>query len=169
MALPPCPSEVSRRNPSILVIGYGNTLRRDDAVGRLAAETVASWGLPGISVHSTHQLEPELAGPISRAGLVVFIDAFFSAGGSQAHPGVRVTPVTPSGNLLATHAADPAGLLQLASGTFGTCPPAWLVAIPASDLGFGDGLSRQAWVALEEAVAAVAGLVAGHFRSRSGG
>ena len=31
-----------------LVIGYGNTLRSDDGVGRHVALAVSSWGLPGL-------------------------------------------------------------------------------------------------------------------------
>ena len=36
------------RATSILVIGHGNTLRRDDAVGCLIAEEVERWQCPGV-------------------------------------------------------------------------------------------------------------------------
>jgi hydrogenase maturation protease len=47
----------------VLVLGYGNTLRRDDAVGPLAAEAVAGWGRPGVLALALPQLLPELAEP----------------------------------------------------------------------------------------------------------
>jgi hydrogenase maturation protease len=51
----------------VLVIGYGNTLRRDDAVGPLSAEEVSRWGRPGVVPLDLAQLLPELAERLSRA------------------------------------------------------------------------------------------------------
>ena len=58
--------------PVALVIGYGNTLRGDDGVGPLAADTIRGWGLEGVAAISITQLTPELAEPISAARLAVF-------------------------------------------------------------------------------------------------
>ena len=60
----------------ILVIGYGNTLRRDDGVGVRAAEMMAADSrFAGVEVLMAYQLTPELSLDIATASLVVFIDA----------------------------------------------------------------------------------------------
>src|SRR5579862_7741310 len=62
--------------PHLLILGYGNRLRGDDAIGPLAAERLQ--GLladPGIEIRALHQLTPELMELISRATRVIFIDA----------------------------------------------------------------------------------------------
>ena len=70
----------------VLVIGYGNTLRTDDGVGRLAAERLADDPrLDGVRVIGRHQLTPELALDVSQAALVVFVDASQSPSGGHVH------------------------------------------------------------------------------------
>ena len=64
----------------VLVIGYGNALRTDDGIGWHVAERLADDArLDGVMVIQRHQLTPELALDISRADLVVLIDASQSA------------------------------------------------------------------------------------------
>src|SRR5208282_2268817 len=46
------------RTASILVIGYGNTLRRDDALGCLIADLVGCWQRPEVRTMSLAQLTP---------------------------------------------------------------------------------------------------------------
>jgi Ni,Fe-hydrogenase maturation factor len=60
----------------ILVIGYGNTLRRDDGVGVRAAEMMAADArFTDVEVLTAYQLTPELSLDIATASLVVFVDA----------------------------------------------------------------------------------------------
>jgi Ni,Fe-hydrogenase maturation factor len=60
----------------ILVIGYGNTLRRDDGAGVRAAEMMAvDPRFAAVEVLMVYQLTPELSLDIATASLVVFIDA----------------------------------------------------------------------------------------------
>ncbi len=60
----------------VLVIGYGNALRSDDGVGWHAAALLADDPrLAGIDVLALHQLSPELALDMSRASLVILVDA----------------------------------------------------------------------------------------------
>ena len=60
----------------VLVIGYGNPLRGDDGAGWKAAELLAEDPrLAGAVVLARHQLTPELADDVSRASLVVLVDA----------------------------------------------------------------------------------------------
>jgi hydrogenase maturation protease len=63
---------------SILVIGYGNSLRSDDEAGCRVADLVASWELPYVRSLTVHQLTPELAEPIAQSELTIFVDACVS-------------------------------------------------------------------------------------------
>jgi hydrogenase maturation protease len=123
----------------VLVIGYGNDLRGDDGAGPRVAAEVAAWGWPGVEALAVHQLTPELAEPLSRAGRAVFVDAAVGGEGVAAR---QLGPVPARGGL--GHASDPAGLLALARAVFGRCPEAWLLAVPGSHFGFGPGLSETA-------------------------
>src|ERR1035441_10847597 len=63
----------------LLVIGYGNTLRRDDGVGPRVADAVAALALPGVHALACPLLTPELADPVSRARVAIFVDAAVDA------------------------------------------------------------------------------------------
>ena len=139
---------------TLLVIGYGNTLRRDDGVGPVVAAEVEALHLPGVRTLACQQLTPELADPLSRAGAAVFIDA------AVDHPAqVRLRRLDPSGSSqILAHAADPRTILALARDAFGRAPKAWILTIPAKNLGFGEQLSRTAKSGLRKAVRAVQAL-----------
>lgn len=97
----------------VLVVGYGNALRTDDGLGWHAAELLAEDPrLDGAAVLARHQLTPELALDVSRATLVVLVDA--SHGPS---PGTfTIERVEPAGRTGTTwsHHLDPASLVGLA-------------------------------------------------------
>lgn len=125
---------------TLLIVGYGNTLRRDDGVGPKVAEAVAALDLPGVSTLTAPQLTPELAEPIAQADRVVFVDAAV-----DSPPEVRFRKLTPAeSSQIMAHAADPSTLLALARDVFGGVPEAWWLTIPVEDLGFGEELSALA-------------------------
>jgi hydrogenase maturation protease len=129
----------------VLVIGYGNPLRGDDAMGRVAAER-----LGGMAVH---QLTPELAEPVAAADAVIFLDA-----DATLAPGeISVKAVEPAEATMGHH-ATPAGLLRLARTVYGAEPKAWLVGLGGEDFGLRQGLSAAAERAVERAVKAAANL-----------
>jgi hydrogenase maturation protease len=131
-----------------LVIGYGNELRRDDGVGPRVARAVAAWGVPDVLALALHQLTPELAEAVAGAEVVFFVDA--AAGDDTA---VRVRPVWPDVRRPALgHTSSPAELLALAVALYGGRPRAWLVTVPAPDLGFGEGLSPAAARGMDDAL-----------------
>jgi hydrogenase maturation protease len=135
----------------LLVIGYGNTLRRDDGVGPRVAEAVAARNLPGVSTLACHQLTPELADPISRAQTVVFVDA-----AAHATPPPKLARLTPADAVqLMAHASSPEYLLALARVLFGHAPTAWMLALPAEDFAFGEELSAQAQSGMAQALAEI--------------
>lgn len=133
---------------SCLVIGYGNTLRRDDGVGVEVAQTIAAMNLPGVNVITRHQLVPELAEPISRANAVIFVDADVTATG---RPELRPLEAASTGQTFA-HAANPRSLLALTGEIFGGHPKAWSLAVPVEDFSFGFGLSPRTEKGLRSAV-----------------
>src|SRR5919198_4121190 len=74
----------------VLVVGYGSSLRGDDGLGwHAAALLAADPRLAGAEVLARHQLTPELAEDVSRAALVVLVDARADGGGAPGEVAVR--------------------------------------------------------------------------------
>lgn len=142
-----------------LVIGYGNTLRTDDGVGRHAAERLAGDPrLDGVRVIGRHQLTPELALDISRAALVVFVDASRrpSAGTFTVEPMER----TGRQGTGWSHHLDPRSLLELTEELYGRVPDAVLVSVGVESVLLGDRMSPMVEGSLPRLVDAVAELIA---------
>jgi hydrogenase maturation protease len=140
----------------ILVIGYGNVLRGDDAIGPQVAKAVAAWGWPGVRALAVPQLTPELAEELAAARLVVFVDAGATAG----EEGVRVNELEPAeGAATLAHASDPGVLLALTRAVYGHNPRAWAVTVPAVRFELGEALSRTAAGGVEAARRWIAGLL----------
>ncbi len=148
------------RTASILVIGYGNTLRRDDALGCLIADEVGRWQRPGVRSMSLAQLTPELAAELAAAKMAVFVDARKCSPSSELR--IQVEPLSPRGQDWASlvHAITPCALLGLCKAVFGQCPGAWLVSVPGSDFSFGEGLSDLAGRAMGQALGMIEPLLA---------
>ena len=140
-----------------LIIGYGNPLRGDDAVGQMAAEqlreTVAD---PEVEILAVHQLTPELMEPISRARRVVFIDA---AVGPEPGKIAERRIEANSGSRAFTHETTPEGLLAGARLLFGSSPEATMITITGDTFELGGGLSEAARAALEDIVQGLTVLV----------
>lgn len=121
----------------LLVLGYGNTLRSDDGVGPKVADAIAELRLPGVTAMACPLLTPELAEAISRARLVVFVDA---AVDSPLEVQLRRLEPAESSQVMA-HAADPRTMLALARDVFGHAPEAFWLTVPAENLGMGETFS----------------------------
>jgi len=147
----------------VLVVGYGNPLRSDDGIGWYAAGLLATDPrLAGAQVLTHHQLAPELAEDISRASLVVLVDA--AADGDPGSVSVRQIeprPATPTWS----HRLDPETLAGLAEALYGTVPPIVLVSVAAGSFAEGDGLSSPLRQVLPEVVEVVTGVVGGQRRT----
>ena len=143
-------SAVKKDRGAVLVIGYGNRFRGDDAVGPLVAEAVSAWRLPGVETIAVHQLTPELAARLAGARCVVLVDAATDAAT------VTCRPVHPSAEAPALgHALNPGDLLGWAMQAFGQAPTAWLLAVPACVFEVGAGLSPAARGGLDEALSRI--------------
>lgn len=125
-----------------LAIGYGNTLRGDDAVGPWVAEQVAAWNVPEVRSLSVHQLAPELAAEMAEAEVVFFIDAcVMEAGKTQA----RIEPVaSQKGRSQLDHLWSPSVLLHLTNTLYDANPVAYQILIPALQFDYGAPLSAIA-------------------------
>jgi hydrogenase maturation protease len=144
----------------VLVVGYGNPLRGDDGIGWHAAELLATDPrLDGARVLAHHQLAPELAADISRASLVVLVDA--SAEGDPGAIRVRTVEPRPAAQTTWSHHLDPRTLAGLAEALYGPVPPVVLVSVAAGSFAEGGSLSSAVERALPEVVEVVAGVVAG--------
>jgi hydrogenase maturation protease len=130
----------------LLVIGYGNELRRDDGLGPRLARSIEALAFPNVRVLTCHQLNPELADPISQAGAVVFIDA------AIGRVRVRVEKLAPATHSEGrAHCSAPTELLLLAKRIWNRCPTSWWITVPAFDLTFGEGVSDQAQAHMDDA------------------
>lgn len=135
---------------STLIVGYGNKLRGDDAVGYLAAERLRENNLhPEIEILPVHQLTPELVDPISRAARVFFIDA--AAGPTPGQITERPVRADPAGKPF-THMATPEALLAGAAALYGAEPPATLLTVTAASFEVEEKLSPPVREALDSIV-----------------
>ena len=148
----PAKSKIQNPKPkidySLLVLGYGNTLRGDDGVGPRVAEAIEALNLPGVASLVAPLLTPELADPISRAETVIFVDAAVDA---PRVVQLRMLAPTASSQVMA-HAASPATLLALARDVFGHAPQAWWLTIPAENMAMGEDFSPLAQRGLKTAL-----------------
>ena len=146
----------------LLVIGYGNPLRRDDGFGHHVARRLAEL-LPEdrAEVIACHQLAPELAEPISRSDLVVFVDAH-----DGAEPGrvdwQAVAPATEAGAPFSHH-LDPRALLAWARELYGACPPAVMVTVDGTAFGYGTGLSTSVGAIMPAVVEQIRRMAVGEY------
>jgi hydrogenase maturation protease len=149
-----------KANPSSLVVGYGNPLRSDDGIGWvIAGRLAADPRFAGTDVLQRHQLTPELALDISRADLVVLVDA---RSGPPAGS-VSIERVNPAGATGATwsHHLGPASLVALARELYGHAATVQVVSVGIGSLEVGEGLSPAVEAAVELAMDTIAELVDG--------
>jgi hydrogenase maturation protease len=183
---------------STLVIGYGNPLRRDDGFGYQVARRLAEL-LPAdrADVIACHQLTPELAEPISRSELVIFVDARQGAepgrvdwqelgrdrGPKHSRPstrhrncrGVNASPLPSVGSDRSegpaapfTHHVGPAALLVLARELYGSRPAAIVISVGGADFGYGTELSPTIEAAVPNVLGRIRELAEGRRAARVG-
>jgi hydrogenase maturation protease len=140
----------------ILLIAYGNDLRRDDGAGFALAEMIEqAWRTRPVAVKqiAVHQLTPELAADIAGPDItgVIFLDAR-AVTPDEVNPAVQIQPLHyDSASPGLGHYLDPTALLLYAGRLYNRQPPAWLVTVPGTDFGYGEGLSPATQQALADA------------------
>lgn len=146
------PNESSGRRWHLLVIGYGNELRGDDAAGPLVARRIAGLQLGRIKVVATPVLVPEMAMDMSKAERVLFVDASVRCGTGRVRlspvAGRRFRPVFSGG-------CSPEMLAGLCETLCGCRPKSWLLEIPAVQFDLGFSVSETTAKGVEKAAALV--------------
>lgn len=144
----------------ILVFGWGNPSRGDDALGPLFIERIEALGLPGVDCLTDFQLQVEHALDLKGRARVLFVDA------SVKTPSFAIERIAPGRDTTFTsHAISPQSVMQTYFDIEARePPPCWLLAIGGRSFELGEPLSKDAAVNLESALA-----WAGHWLANSGG
>lgn len=152
----------------VLILGYGNTLRGDDALGIHTAHALHDFYCTdgGIRVLATSQLTFDLAEDISQAKMVLFIDAAESGSAGE----ICAEEVMPADEKVRfTHHFTPQTLLMLSKQLYGRVPTAVTLTMAAASSDIGMGLSQAVQdrlpELLERAKAIVSNLRLGHGES----
>jgi hydrogenase maturation protease len=126
----------------ILIFGYGNLSRGDDALGVLMLEYIeTNFSLENIDLLTDFQLQIEHTLDLENRELVVFVDA--SVKSDIAFEFTRLQPIRDLSHT--THAMSPAAILD----TYQTIkketpPPCFLLAIGADSFELGEDLGEKA-------------------------
>jgi hydrogenase maturation protease len=144
----------------ILVFGWGNPSRGDDALGPLFIERIEAMKLPGVECLTDFQLQVEHALDLRGRQRVLFVDA------STDTATIAATRIEPSRDTTFTsHAMSAQSVMQTYVDIEKAAPPpCWLLAIGGSAYELGEPLSKDAAINLESALA-----WAGDWLANSGG
>lgn len=143
---------------SVMVIGYGNTLRGDDGLGWVAAERLAEILPPSVSVLQRHQLGIEMVEDIADIDHLVLIDVTASEA-----PGTitcRQLMATREAYGMLEHHVHPEVLLTTCLALHGRMPEATLFTVGADSFDFSEELSPPVQAALPVLVHRVAAHIA---------
>jgi len=127
--------------PEIVLIGYGNPGRGDDALGPMLIEAVEQQALPQVECLTDMQLQIEHVTDLENRRLIIFADADAAC----AAP-FEFTPVTAArDDSYSSHAMSPAALLYAYRQVHHEdAPTAYILRIRGYDFGLGAPLSGQA-------------------------
>jgi|SRR5579863_9715698 len=123
--------------PRLLIIAIGNPLRCDDGLAWFAAEAL-SRDENAPEILCVHQLTPEIAEELSRAGTVIFVDAACEGG-----PGNLICRnlAQAGADACFSHYFTPATIRALAETLYGARPAAFSVTMTGECFDHGDTLS----------------------------
>jgi hydrogenase maturation protease len=143
-----------------LIIGYGNVLRGDDGVGQHVAQRLEdTCDSEMVHVIACHQLTPERVEAISRAHMVIFMDAT-----EEGKPGeIRCQEIRPEATAGAfTHNVTPATLLAVSRDLYGVSPKGITISITGAHFDYGEGLSPPVEKAVPEVMKRLCQLMERH-------
>jgi hydrogenase maturation protease len=144
----------------VLLLGYGNPSRGDDALGPMLLEMLESDRRDGrapeiFDTLTDFQLQVEHALDLQRRQLVLFIDASLTAA-----PPCELARLQPCrDHSFSSHAMSPAAVLAVYEQVCGRPPPAFLLAIRGHGFELGEPLSGPARAHLQHARALVGDLL----------
>lgn len=134
---------------TVLVFGWGNPSRGDDALGPLFVERIEALRLPGVECLTDFQLQVEHALDLKGRERVLFVDA------SVDTDTIAVSRMAPARDTtFTTHAISPQSVMQTYVDIERAAPPpCWLLAIGGRSFELGEPLSTVAAANLESALA----------------
>jgi hydrogenase maturation protease len=141
----------------VLIFGYGNPSRGDDALGPLLIESIQNrFNTTYIDVLTDFQLQIEHALDLDNRELVLFVDASVAC-----IPPFELTELKPVAAVgYTTHALHPASVMAVyRSIRKQPPPPCFLLAIKGEAFELGEGLSANAERRLRQAESFVDGLL----------
>lgn len=124
----------------VLVLGYGNPSRGDDAVAPLLIDYLSAQNYPDTDLLTDFQLQIEHLLDIQYRSIILFIDASISA-----FPVPQLIELeADSFSNFSTHAMSPQQLLAAYKRVYGCSPaPSFLLAIHATKFELGADLSAE--------------------------
>ena len=132
-----------------LIVGIGNSGRRDDGLGWAFLDRINELGYRGSTVYR-YQLQIEDAEMISHFKHVIFIDATES----KFKDGYSFEPLSPEKDFIySTHQLSPSAVLFLSQDLYETTCECRLLAICGEEWELKQGLSQTAKDNLEKALA----------------
>lgn len=131
----------------ILIIAYGNSLRRDDGagliLGEMLEEAIRARGLE-VTRLALHQLTPDVALAVAADDITaaVFVDTRVAVP-EDGHLALQLAPLHPGGSSSNLgHQVGAASIMAYARLLYDKGPPAWLLTVPGVDFDHGEGLSE---------------------------
>jgi hydrogenase maturation protease len=145
-------ASVVLENMNILVYGYGNPGRQDDALGVRLAENIELWiqekNIKGVEIDCNYQLNIEDSDRISKSDIVIFADATV-----EEIDDFIYTRVNPDESTIefTMHAVSPAFVVDLCRKLYGKNPETYLIHIKGYEWEFEEKLSDDAKLNLAKA------------------
>lgn len=140
--------------PPIVIIGYGNPSRGDDALGPLLIERLEqsqqkSGSSSTYELITDFQLQIEHVTDLQGRDLLLFVDASLSAA-----PPFEFSPLKPHrDHSYSSHSLTPATLLAVFEAVYKEHPPpAYILSIPGAEFELGRPLGQQAEDYLNQAL-----------------
>ena len=132
--------------PRVVVLGWGNVTRTDDALGPLLMERVQRAQLQHVTVVEDFQLQIEHALDLQGHGLALFADAGFRS----PAPFTFFQTAPRAGMAFSSHRLAPEAVLDIYERVMGeTPPPAFVLSVAGEDFSVGGSLSAAASQRLE--------------------
>lgn len=137
----------------ILIFGWGNPSRGDDALGPLFVERIEALGLPGVECLTDFQLQVEHALDLQDRERILFVDASLDVGSENDAP-FRHRRLFPARDAtFSTHAMTPEAVMQVFLDLHDEDPPPCeLLAIRGERFELGEPLTPSAAAHLDAAL-----------------
>jgi hydrogenase maturation protease len=133
----------------ILLFGWGNPSRGDDALGPLLIERIEALNLPGVACLTDFQLQVEHALDLENRERILFIDASIEAEAPFRHS--RLLPARDAS--FSTHAITPESVMQVYVDLHDDDPPpCYQLAIRGEQFELGEPLTASASAHLDAAL-----------------